>query len=48
MSDLNLRFCADIHDNAAIEVVNSLIDSSIDNWTTTCYDKYQRWCSNVL
>jgi len=28
--------------------VNNLIDESLDHWTTTCYDRYQRSCQNIL
>ena len=38
----------DLHDHAAVDLVHSLIDSSIDNWTTTCYDRYQRWCVGIF
>ena len=43
-----LFMCVDLHDHAAVDLVHSLIDSSIDNWTTTCYDRYQRWCVGIF
>lgn len=48
VEELRKRFCPDVHDNAATEMVHKLIDQSIDNWTTTCYDRYQRICVGIL
>lgn len=45
---LQERFKLDLNDRACQEYVNSLIDDSIGNWTTTCYDRYQRWFTGVL
>lgn len=45
---LQERFRLDMNDRACQEYVNSLIDDSIGNWTTTCYDRYQRWFTGVL
>lgn len=28
--------------------VNQLIDESLDHWSTTCYDRYQRCFQNIL
>ena len=28
--------------------VNRLIDQSLDHWSTTCYDRYQRCFQNIL
>jgi hypothetical protein len=28
--------------------MNTVIDESLDHWTTTCYDRYQRCCQNIL
>ncbi len=42
IDDMRRRFCPDMHDNAVVEVVHSLIDNSLDNWTTTWYDRYQK------
>jgi phosphatidylinositol kinase/protein kinase (PI-3 family) len=42
------RFKPDLNDQAALEFVHHLIDESIDNWTTTCYDKYQRCFVGIL
>ena len=30
------------------EYINRLIDDSFDHWTTTCYDRYQRWCQDIM
>ncbi|OMJ79584.1 hypothetical protein SteCoe_20393 [Stentor coeruleus] len=30
------------------EYINELIDESLDNWTTRCYDKFQYCCQNIL
>ena len=30
------------------EYINRLIDESVDHWTTRWYDRYQRWCQNIL
>lgn len=48
VDDLNRRFRVDLCDQAAIDVVHQLIDDSLDNWRTSCYDRYQRFCSGVL
>jgi hypothetical protein len=48
VEDMRLRFYPDLHDNGAIEMVHFLIDQSIDNWTTTCYDRYQRLFSGIF
>jgi hypothetical protein len=42
------RFRPDVHDQAAEEHVQQLINLATDNWTTTCYDRYQRCCVGVL
>ncbi len=42
------RFKPDLNDQAAIDYVHALIDESIDNWTTTCYDRYQRCCVGIF
>jgi len=45
---LQERFRLDLNDRACQEYVNTLIDNSIGNWTTTCYDRYQRWFTGVM
>lgn len=30
------------------EYINDLIDESLDNWTTRCYDKFQYCCQNIF
>lgn len=42
IDEMRQRFYPDIHDNAAAESVQKLIDDSLDNWTTNWYDKYQK------
>jgi phosphatidylinositol 4-kinase B len=42
IDEMRKRFVPHIHDQAAIGHVNVLINQSIDNWTTSCYDKYQK------
>lgn len=42
------RFRLDLSDKACQEYVNRLIDESIENWTTTCYDRYQRCFVGVM
>ncbi len=48
IEDLRNRFRPDLHDRAAEEFVHSLIDEAADNWTTTCYDRYQRCCVGIF
>lgn len=48
VDEFRLRFVPDVHDNAAAEHVHDLIDLATDNWTTTCYDRYQRCCVGVF
>ncbi len=48
IEDMRLRFFPDVHDIAAAEEVQRLIDASLDNWTTTCYDRYQRYFVGVF
>ncbi len=45
---LRKRFRPDVHDQAAEEHVQQLINLATDNWTTTCYDRYQRCWVGVL
>ena len=42
------RFRLDLNDRACLEYVNSLINDSVENWTTTCYDRYQRCFVGVM
>jgi phosphatidylinositol kinase/protein kinase (PI-3 family) len=48
LDDLRGRFQTELHDRAAMEHVHNLIDLAIDNWTTTCYDSYQRCCVGIF
>ncbi len=45
---LQERFRLDLSDKACVEYVNSLINDSAENWTTTWYDRYQRCCVGVM
>jgi phosphatidylinositol 4-kinase len=48
IDEMRRRFRPDMHDHAAVEFVHTLIDQSIDNWTTSCYDRYQRLCVGIF
>ena len=48
LENLKDRFCTDLNDNAAVERVHRLIDAAANNWTTTCYDRYQRYFTGVF
>lgn len=45
---LQERFRLDLNDKACVEYVNRLIDDSLENWTTTCYDRYQRCFVGIM
>jgi phosphatidylinositol kinase/protein kinase (PI-3 family) len=45
---LQERLRLDLNDRACQEYVNKLINDSIGNWTTTCYDRYQRCFVGVM
>ncbi len=46
--ELQERFRLDLNDKACVVYVNRLIDDSIENWTTTCYDRYQRCFVGIM
>jgi hypothetical protein len=48
LSDLRRRFRTELYDRAAVDFVHELINESLDNWTTTCYDRYQRCCVGIF
>ena len=48
ISELRDRFMLELNDHACKEYVNGLINESIQNWRTTCYDRYQYCCVGVL
>jgi len=48
VAQLSQRFRLELNDRACLEYVNALIDESLENWTTTCYDRYQRFCVGVM
>ena len=42
------RFFATLPEQACIERVIEIIDSSVDNWRTIQYDNYQRITNGIL
>lgn len=48
IDDMKKRFVLEMHDHAAVEYVHQLINQSVEDWTTSCYDHYQRCCVGVL
>jgi phosphatidylinositol 4-kinase B len=48
INELRQRFRLDLNDRACFEYVNSLVDTSLENWRTDWYDRYQRYCVGVL
>ena len=48
IDEMRARFVPHMHDQAAVQHVHSLINQSLDNWTTSCYDKYQKCCVGVF
>ena len=48
IDEMRKRFVPHMHDQAAATFVHTLINRSIDNWTTSCYDKYQKCCVGVF
>lgn len=48
IEEMQQRFRLDLNDRACQEYVNTLIDNSVGNWRTTCYDRYQRWFTGVM
>ena len=48
LDGLQRRFVPEYSDREAIEHVHRMIDVAADNWTTTCYDRYQRYCVGIL
>ena len=50
MLDLRERFNPreEMSSSDCREYINRLIDESLDHWTTRWYDRYQRWCQNIL
>lgn len=48
IDELCRRFQLQLHDAAARDFARGLIEKSLDNWTTTCYDKYQRCCVGII
>jgi phosphatidylinositol 4-kinase B len=48
IDDLRKRFRSDLGDRAAADYMHELIEGSMGNWTTTCYDRYQRCCVGIF
>ena len=48
ISELRDRFKLEMNDVACQDYVNGLINESLENWRTTCYDRYQFCCVGVL
>lgn len=48
VKELRERFRLDLNDGACVDFVNSLVNESLENWRTTWYDRYQRYCVGVL
>jgi phosphatidylinositol 4-kinase len=48
VAELRRRFRLDLSDRDAMEFVHTLIETSAGNWTTTCYDRYQRCCVGIF
>jgi phosphatidylinositol 4-kinase len=48
IGELRKRFRLDLNDRDAAEFVHTLIETSAGNWTTTCYDRYQRCCVGIF
>ena len=47
-SSMEERFFANLTEQACIERVVELIDSSVNNWRTIQYDNYQRITNGIL
>jgi phosphatidylinositol 4-kinase len=45
---LAARFQPQLDINSCEDFVHELIDTSLDNWRTRWYDKYQRWFVGVF
>jgi phosphatidylinositol 4-kinase len=48
MQGLRARFHEDVSDRGCVQLVHGLIDTSLDNWRTRAYDRYQRWAQGVF
>ena len=47
--ELTRRFRPDLRTHFDVaRFVNMLVDDSLTNWTTRCYDKYQRCCVGIF
>jgi hypothetical protein len=48
VEEFRKRFVLDLSDQEAAMFMHELIDESIDSWTTTCFDRYERCCVGIL
>ena len=48
LNDFRDRFRANLPDDAVVEFVDELVDESLGNWRTYCYDKYQRCFGGIF
>jgi phosphatidylinositol kinase/protein kinase (PI-3 family) len=50
ISNLKTRFTPNtkMTESRCKEYINDLINQSIEDWTSTCYDRYQYCCQNIL
>ena len=48
IDDLRARFQPDLSRRQCARFVDDMINRSIDHWTTTCYDKYQRCWLGIM
>jgi phosphatidylinositol kinase/protein kinase (PI-3 family) len=42
------RFFPHMNDHAAENMIHTLINQSLDHWTTNAYDQYQRLCQGIF
>eukprot|EP01031_Cornospumella_fuschlensis_P025716 gene25716-31055_t len=47
MAEMHARFFPDMHDRAAASKVDELIHESLDHWSTSLYDQFQRCCVGI-
>lgn len=47
MAEMHARFFPDLHDRAAANKVDELIHESLDHWSTSMYDQFQRCCGGI-
>ena len=47
LSDLRARFRLDLSQSECKKFMLDMIEDSVDNWRTTCYDKFQRFSVGI-